>query len=279
MKAEHRIACVEAINAFRQSHGLLPLVVCSRTAEYQALAVKVRLHGAVVVQPLTAQQVESYLTEIGPAGAAVRRAIREDPTLWELLDTPLMLNIITVAYMNHNNSHPLVRGTLNERRDRLFGAYVDQMFRRRGAERHYTPEQTVHWLRWLARQMANHGQTVFYIERLQPDWLSGKKRRAFRLVVGLVGGLVVGLVGGLVIGLVGGVVGGLIGGVVGGRVFGLILGLIGGLIGGVEGLLVGVHSLEGEVIECAETINWSWPKKTTAKNGARTAQNRFVSYC
>ena len=31
--AEHRKACVDAINQFRREHGLLPIVVCSRTAD------------------------------------------------------------------------------------------------------------------------------------------------------------------------------------------------------------------------------------------------------
>ena len=33
--ADYRRACVETINAFGNEHGLLPLVVCSRTAEYE----------------------------------------------------------------------------------------------------------------------------------------------------------------------------------------------------------------------------------------------------
>ena len=63
-----------------------------------------RLQGAIVVQPLTQPQLESYLTAIGPAGTAVRGAIRQDPTLWNLLDTPLMLNIITAAYAGQPGS-------------------------------------------------------------------------------------------------------------------------------------------------------------------------------
>jgi hypothetical protein len=50
--SEHRDACVEAINTFRQDHGLLPLVVCSRAADYEGLSQRLRLQGAIVVQPL-----------------------------------------------------------------------------------------------------------------------------------------------------------------------------------------------------------------------------------
>jgi hypothetical protein len=68
------------------------------------------------------------------------------------------------------------------------------MFQRRRAEIHYTVQQTIHWLTWLARQMTQHSQTEFYIEYMQPDWLTD--RRSLRWYRGLVIGLVVGLIGG-----------------------------------------------------------------------------------
>jgi predicted NACHT family NTPase len=55
LKAEARAACVEAMNTFRQDHGLLPLVVCSRIADYEALGSQLRLQGVVAVQPLSPQ--------------------------------------------------------------------------------------------------------------------------------------------------------------------------------------------------------------------------------
>jgi hypothetical protein len=121
------------------------------------------------------------------------------------------------------------------------------MFRRRGVHRRYTREQTVHWLAWLARQMVWRSQTVFYIERLQPDWLPGDhQRRVFRLVVGLVVGLVFGLLGGLASGLVG---------LVDGLALGLVFGLVSGLVRGLAGLL------EKDItIACAEIVSWSWTK-------------------
>ena len=32
--AEHRAACIDAINAYQHEHGLVPLVICSRRADY-----------------------------------------------------------------------------------------------------------------------------------------------------------------------------------------------------------------------------------------------------
>jgi hypothetical protein len=205
VEAERRDACVEAINAYRRDHGFVSLVVCSRTGDYEALVRPLRLHGAIVVQPLTPQQVESYLAQIGSTGETVRRAAGADKSVWELLDSPLMLNIVTVVYAGQPQLQPPVSGTLMERRDDLFEAYVDQMFQRRGVKSGYTPAQTVHWLMWLADQMVSHNQTVFYLEHLRLDWLPQSARltaqKSNKLLSGLFSGMVLGLAMGLVVGI------------------------------------------------------------------------------
>lgn len=171
VQSEHRAACIDAINAFRQGHGLLPLAVCSRITEYDALGVQLRLQGAIIVQPLTRAQIDNYLTQIGKPLAAVRQVLQEDPLLWELLDTPLMLTIVTLAYAGQPAEAFHTRGTPVEQRQFLFTAYVNRMFQHRSAVTRYTRQQTERWLAWLAWQMAQHGQSGFYLERLQPDWM------------------------------------------------------------------------------------------------------------
>jgi hypothetical protein len=177
--SEYRADCAEAINTFRQDHGL-PLVVCSRTADYEVLGTPLRLQGALVVQPLTHAQVDTYLIQVGAPLAAVRQALQDDPTLWELLDTPLMLAVVTLAWAGEAGVALHMQGTLAERRQHLFTIYVDRMFRRRGAITAYTRQQTEHWLTWLAWQMTQHGQTIFYLERMQLTWLPYRLRSKLR---------------------------------------------------------------------------------------------------
>ena len=86
---ERRQACVESINAYRQQHGLVPLAICSRIAEYEELGAKLRLHGAVVVQPLSAAQVDAYLAHFGERLAPLHTAQASDETLHELATSPL----------------------------------------------------------------------------------------------------------------------------------------------------------------------------------------------
>src|SRR5262249_2062223 len=145
----------------------------------------------------TRDQVNNFLADLGSAGEPVRTAIHDDSSLWDLLDSPLLLNIVTVAYAGQSEAPPPLSGTVGGQRDYLFGSYVDQMLRRRATEHRSLPEHTVGWLRWLASQMTKHGQTVFYLERLQSDWLPERQRRAIRvddnLAFGPIGGLSFGL--------------------------------------------------------------------------------------
>lgn len=89
--ADHRKACVEAINDFRRDYGLLPIAVCSRIADYEALGTKLRLRTAIEVQPLTSRQVEDYLERVGEPLQGLRAEAEGDQSLLELLETPLML--------------------------------------------------------------------------------------------------------------------------------------------------------------------------------------------
>ena len=212
--------CVRAINEFRQDH-LVPLVVCSRVADYEALTARLRLQGAVLLQPLTPQQIDEYLSGAGIALSAVRETRKHDPALQELAETPLVLSIMTLAYQGVSVEDLQVLDTVEARRQHLFDAYVQRMFERRGADQAYSPRQTIRWLAWLAQKMSEHAQSVFLIEGLQPDWLAAQGQRQVSIAVGLLIGLVFGLVFGLVGGLGLGLVGGLGLGLVGGLVFGL----------------------------------------------------------
>src|SRR6266545_5497651 len=135
--AEHRDACVAAINAFRTGAGFVPLVVCSRIADYEALTSKLRLQGAIVIQPLTKPQVDDYLKRVGRPLAAVRAALRDDPTLWELMDSPLLLSIVALAYKDTPAMKLRASGTPAERRRQLFDDYIAAMFKRRSKETRY----------------------------------------------------------------------------------------------------------------------------------------------
>jgi Cdc6-like AAA superfamily ATPase len=239
MASTHRAACTDSINVYRHEHGSVPTVVCSRTADYFAQANRLQLQRAVIVQPLTDQQVDAYLMSGGEPLVGVHMALLEDAVLRELATTPLVLNILALAYQGYSDRDraSILTGSFETRRQQIFKIYIQRMLERREAHIHYTPQQAIQWLRWLAVQLVRHSQTEFYLEELQPDWLP--RAWTFRLASGVLTGLILGAASGLVVGLSIGLAGGL--------VFGLGIGLGAGLGIGLE-----------TTIHPAEILFWSW---------------------
>jgi hypothetical protein len=284
---DHREACVETINAFVNEHGLLPLVVCSRVADYEALTMRLRLPSAVIIQSLSRQQIQHYVDQTGVALAGLRTVLQADTTLWEVLDTPLMLSIAALAYQGRSAEEIPSSGSVGEHRSQLWEAYTDAMFHRRAKAAPYSREQTEHWLTWLASAMQDHHQSMFYLEWMQPDWLPKQKQQALvHTIASLMSSLLFGLSAGLCFGLltgvsfwgfasfsmnrkstfmdvtVIGVVAGLCLGLLTGWSLGLAVGLLVGLLGGVSsGLLFWlIVSLVGysQEIQPVEKLQWSW---------------------
>jgi WD40 repeat protein len=193
VRREAREDCVKAINSFRQEH-LMQMVVCSRVSDYDALTVQLKLHGAVLIQSLTPEQITEYLKGSGRELSGFNEILLNDTSLQELAQSPLMLSIMTLAYRGMSSEDLQSLDSVEARRRHLFEAYVRQMFQRRGTNKLFSPEQATHWLAWLARQLSQHAQTIFLIEGLQPSWLATSAQKwiyvlGTRLIFGLICGI------------------------------------------------------------------------------------------
>lgn len=177
VKTENQADCVRAINQFRQAHGLVPIAVCSRTAEYEALATRLRLDTAVSLQPLTPAQIDRYVAAGGAMFTAVRQALAQDAVLQEMARSPLLLSIMTLAYRDLPAAALSGPASAAERRHELFATYVRQMGQRKGERFAYPLAQTERWLGWLAQKLARQEQTIFLLEMLQPAWLDSRRQR------------------------------------------------------------------------------------------------------
>lgn len=168
-----RPACVEALNQFIQDYGQTEIVVCSRIKDYEALSMRLRFQGSLYLQPLNVEQIQQYLDSAGAELAALSSALGNDAQLQELAKSPLMLNIMAIAYQGMSLAD-LPNLNLEERRHHLFNTYIERMFNRKGPSRRYSQEAAMRWLIWLARRMFSESQTVFLIERMQPNLLQNK---------------------------------------------------------------------------------------------------------
>jgi NACHT domain len=271
----HRAACAEAVNAWRLDHGLVPMVVCSRTQELQALGVGLRLEEAVELQPPSDAEVDRYLGCLEATGtpmADARAALASDQDLRRMLRSPLLLHVVALAYHGRSASALYVAGTLPQRQAWLWEAYVARMLEQRPLDpgAGYTEHQALAWLAWLAGALRDRDQTEFHLDRLAPEWLPAAQQRPARVATGLVGGLGTGVVFGPAFGLVAqafGLTFTLPMAVAVGAVAGLMFGLIGGLVFGLAGRLPG--SFE-------QTEQLRWPRSRLRAGPAHAVTLRLL---
>jgi MFS family permease len=234
-------SCIESLNQFLPDWSGIPLVVCCRLEEYQLYNQHLGLNGALILQPLSDRQIEAYLQQAKCDW--LWQAIRHDSDLmnpdYGLARSPLFLTILVLASDNLPPEIWKQSVRPKQRRQVLFEAYIQTRLQRRylgganlaatrhGQKPYQDDEQTKRWLGWLASRLIEENKTEFFIEKLQPYFLS---KRPYKLVYGLVMGLVLGIVVGLVFSLIYGVIDGLIRGLLGGVAVGLMVGLVGGLI-------------------------------------------------
>ena len=177
---DRRNDCVIAINEFKQSHGVTEIVVCSRIKDYEALYSRLKFQGAIFIEDLTLEEINDYFDNAADKLQGVKTAWINDDVLQELTKTPLILSVIAIAYEGMS-IEDLPKMTLKERRKHLFNKYIEKMFNRRKNSCRYSNKLTITWLTWLSKVMSKDSQTVFLIERMQPEWLLEKERKIYSI--------------------------------------------------------------------------------------------------
>ena len=171
MEPSARISCIEAINAYHLERPAVPLVVCSRLADYEYASAKRRLvlGRAIVVKPLSVAQADAALAEGGQPFSTLRTAFQNHPTLQELASTPLMLSILMLTYRQVPiGDLPAEESQLHQQ---IWQDYVRHMVQSRGDTARYPLATTQRWLGWLAREMRQRNQSLFSMRHLRADWL------------------------------------------------------------------------------------------------------------
>lgn len=174
VKLEQRNPCIVALNDFWKSYGA-GMAVCSRIADYEALTERLRLRGAVLIQPLSDAQITAYLERGGAQLTGLREVLPTDLALRELAESPLLLSMMTLAYQGRDAEAIRQTFSNDSRQNQLFTTYVQRMLTRPRAGKTIAPQTIIDHLSWLARGMVHHSLSVFYLDDLQPTWITSKR--------------------------------------------------------------------------------------------------------
>jgi WD40 repeat protein len=172
VKESSREDCIRTINRYRREHGFTPIFICSRKADYECLATRLRLHGAVVLKPLSKEQVHSYIAKNARNPSSFLKLLNKDPSMEELVNVPLFLRVLLSTQEEIDSSSLHKIKSTDERRKKILDLYVNQMISRKRLDKKYAKGKINRWLSFLAQGMNQHGQTIFHIEHLQPSWLT-----------------------------------------------------------------------------------------------------------
>ncbi len=130
---------------------------------------RLKLGGAICIQPLIPAQVLDYVRNAGPSFSELTIALEREESLRELAQSPLMLDVMMLAFRNRPvDAH--ASATVDAWRQRVFAVYTERMFARGIARASsYSTDSVVRSLQWLAGEMLHHVQSIFLIEELQPS--------------------------------------------------------------------------------------------------------------
>ena len=175
--SEHRSSCVEAINDYCAQEGWINIVVTCRSGEYADLeeagaGLTIPRWQAVSLAPLEAARIDSFLVQLDRVGVDVSHL----HSLLENECTPLMTDVILQTYVGKPADSVAAVQVAD-----VWDNYVARKFEDEGARQEsagtelpYPPDMTRKWLTWVAQQLRAHTQDQhrFFVEELQPDWLS-----------------------------------------------------------------------------------------------------------
>lgn len=259
VKEDHRDACIQAINTYHQARPLVPIVVCSRTAEYEALSNRLDVRSAIMIQSLTDEQARQYLQ--GDALKGIRHTLGKDAELNRMTKNPFLVNAVANAYYGQSEFEIRLPDDEKDKpvprfRD-VMNTYTDHLLRK---DTTWNNPDARRYLTWLARIMIQTDQSVFYISDLQPRWLIEDQHRQYKTKVRLWDGGVYRLpvndeldfktqksisfhrflpqaLNSIRQNLFDGLLMGLVAGLLGWQIYGLVGGVIYGLVGGLWSML------------------------------------------
>lgn len=175
----YREGCLDAINIWREEHSFVDVVVSCRTTDYKALPEQLQLNGAVVIQPLIDEQVNSYLDSVGTDTSTLRSILDQNSEMRELSHSPLMLGVMVNAYKDVTVEQLPDFQSVAEQRDYLFELYVQRTWDRRLADKQFSLADIKNWFSRLASGMNDRSESLFFVEDLQPTWLTSHAQQLF----------------------------------------------------------------------------------------------------
>lgn len=171
---------IDSINEFQRQQTNSSVVICCRISDYAAVDRKLSVQSAISIQGLSQGAVKTYLVDHGYKDPLTRE-------LFELLSSPLMLTIFALTALAGKSGKSFQSLENNQGQatahESLFAAYTLRILGDRRRARQISGMRLLPRLRSIARNLLSSGQSIFYLEDLQPaNCLDGPRLWLYRAV-------------------------------------------------------------------------------------------------
>jgi Cdc6-like AAA superfamily ATPase len=133
LSEERQSEFVSALNQYLNVHPAMPVIVTTRLEEYKHFISdskqKIALNAAVVLQPLSREQIDAYL--VSANASALRDAVLVDAHLYELGQNPLLLSMMTLSYTGTTSIPVLPEMSPQTLRTYIFELFTEKMLQRK----------------------------------------------------------------------------------------------------------------------------------------------------
>lgn len=167
-----RTECLVAINKYRVKFDDVPIVVCSRINDYNMLSQRLQLNGSILLQPLSDAQIMQYLTDLGDDTTSLRQQMATNEQLREMCRTPLFLVMTALAYRGDISDQPVQFDTIESQIFYVLNLYESRMLDNADTPSTHSQQDIRYYLHYIADKMIQYGQTVFYLDTINPRWLT-----------------------------------------------------------------------------------------------------------
>lgn len=173
VRAGRQKDCIQTINKWREVADFGGLAICSRTTDYQNLQAPLKLFCAIKLQPLTEEQIQSWVVTSGLSSHNISTWFHGEERAVNLLTSPLLLDIFSKVIRNMKDFE-LTDGSPESNIKKLFSAYCRTVLRRRREQNRLSSTTAIRTLARLAQRLQANSQEIFFLEDLQPIGLKSK---------------------------------------------------------------------------------------------------------
>lgn len=192
VQKEVRSKCVLEINKFLKSERPMGLVVTCRSDTYASLSSKLRAANAIELQRLEPTQVLEFFEGAGDQYEAALHLLKRNAELRSIVTTPLMVNILAVTYEGFRESDVEEIPELGQT-ELLLEQYSERVINDQSTLKKYRAKNVRQWFQTLATRMTEQESRHFFLEDIQPSWLTGWRLFAYSISVWMILGGLVGL--------------------------------------------------------------------------------------